>query len=79
MAEERWSRVQGEDDALDAFMAGISAEVTQDRAPPPRPEARLALDDDDAVADYMEVRRPAPSTVGMHYTEFDPHSASSIR
>ena len=37
-------------------MAGIQAEVTQNKAAPARPAAELALDEDDAVADYMEVR-----------------------
>ena len=46
--------LQDEDDALDAFMAGIEKEVTENK-PSVRPKAELALDEDDAVADYMEV------------------------
>ena len=46
--------MQDEDDALDAFMASIAKEVIENKAPV-RPKAELALDDEDAVADYMEV------------------------
>ena len=38
-------------------MAGIEAEVSVAAAAPARPlPAELALDEDDAVADYMEAR-----------------------
>lgn len=48
----------GEDeeaDPLDAFMAEISAEVREDKPVAAKPAADLALDDDDNVADFLEV------------------------
>ena len=54
--------VQGEDeeeDALDAFMAGIQTEVAEEKvAPkkPPVPEVQ-EVDEYDAVADYMEAQQ----------------------
>ena len=48
-----------EEDALDAFMAGIQTEVSEnkvDSKKPPKPEVE-ELDEYDAVADYMEAQQ----------------------
>jgi hypothetical protein len=46
-------------DPLDAFMADINAEVREDKPTSAKPDAGLALDDDDNVADFLEVCRAA--------------------
>ncbi len=44
-----------EADPLDAFMAEINAEVREDKPAAAKLGADLALDDDDNVADFLEV------------------------
>ena len=47
---------QVEDDPLDAFMAEINQEVKADKPAAVKPKGDLELDEEDNVADYMEVR-----------------------
>jgi len=45
-----------EEDALDAFMAGIQTEVAEEKVAPKKPEVE-EVDEYDAVADYMEAQQ----------------------
>ncbi len=48
---------EAEDDPLEAFMAGIAEEVKADKpTAKAKPKAGIELDDDDNVADFLEVR-----------------------
>ena len=60
-----------EDDPLDAFMAGISEEVKADKpSVKAKPKAGIELDDDDNVADFLEVHtcplRPCMQAAHVH-------------
>ena len=57
----QWSQVlpeaeEDEDDPLDAFMADINKEVTADKpSVKAKPKAGIELDEEDNVADFLEV------------------------
>jgi hypothetical protein len=45
-------------DPLDAYMMGISEEVKENKPTAPKPKPVLELDEEDNVADYLEVSAP---------------------
>ncbi len=51
-------------DPLESFMAEMAQEVTHEKSAAPRPKPGLELDDDDNVADFLEV---ISSVVLVHY------------
>ena len=52
------AEAEEEDDPLDAFMADINEEVKADKpSVKPKPKAGMELDEEDNVADFLEVSK----------------------